>query len=977
MTRMRILLLLMLVLFSLMLSSCGSDDDSSQTDGDAPDGDTPDGDTTDGDTTDGDTTDGDTTDGDTTDGDLDLAPGIVQLNGSVEKGPFVLGSSITISPVDALGNPSGQQFTTQTINDMGEFSIQFEASGFVSLEGSGFYYNELTGGLSSANLTLRAYYEIVSDGVQNAHLNLLTHLTYNRVKTLVQSGTDIADAIAQAEDELVAALPIGPPDFSLDDPAIELTLQGGDTIENAYLFAVSSVLVTAAAKRTSGSMDANLQEIINSISADLAPDGELEQARIQELADAQVLPREPGFPLVLGETLIPSIIKANLQARFDTLGSNAVVPDLDRILDSDFDTIVNADDNCWFVANEGQDDTNDNGFGDACDIVFTDPDTGLMWQNPSRWYEDFSPVSPGDDGTSTTDYCEAMEWGGFDDWEAPYIDSLRSLVVGCPASEPDGACGVHNQGCVDDDCETDCDGCDSVNGPYWKTGLIGPLAVATCFDNPDVPGGFICLYLDYGDASIGAAWWGMAGDDFDQLHARCVRNQDNLEPVDYDNELVCNDGIDEDDDGMTDCDDMGDCFAAIAETGNCNNLDDLEGIAGLDLFADCIIGEGELACREVLSDGCNSCIGGCVMQHCVSDCVREGPDIPQACIDCARTNCSKPDCFGDFICEPEFHCQDGVDNDSDGKTDMDDPDCIHLTSGTPDGDVDGDIVTDGDIDGDVVIDGDTDGNVDGDVDDGLPNVSPVIDGNTVTFHFISEDSVPEPIKVVGNFNGITWDPQRGLIMNRVGATLWSATTFVPCDDYAYKFWYNGTWVPDALNPNNDGEPNFNSTFSVTAGCEVDGDEDGDIDGDIVDGDVIDGDTTDGDVVDGDVIDGDTDGDEEVHCAWDCSQFNRLFCEVDAAGLLCEDIMRQSILAEPDPANPCGFKVYRTMDGGVTKQLLTDVEDCAITDEPLPGYTEGSCTFTYRSMPINGIDIQCTSEDGSASCAIRLEPEACD
>ena len=123
----------------------------------------------------------------------------VTLSGSVEKGPFVLGSSITISPVDGDGNPTGQQFTTQTINDLGEFEVNFEASGFVSLEGTGFYFNEVKGELSSSNLTLRAFYEIKTSGKQDAHLNLLTHLIYNRVKTLIQDGKTMDEAVAQAE----------------------------------------------------------------------------------------------------------------------------------------------------------------------------------------------------------------------------------------------------------------------------------------------------------------------------------------------------------------------------------------------------------------------------------------------------------------------------------------------------------------------------------------------------------------------------------------------------------------------------------------------------------------------------------------------------------------------------------------------------------------------------------------------------------
>ncbi len=74
--------------------------------------------------------------------------GSVALSGAVEKGPYVLGSSISVFPIDANGNPSGQVFKTQTTTDLGEFSLSFDYTGLVAIEGNGFYYNEVSGALS-------------------------------------------------------------------------------------------------------------------------------------------------------------------------------------------------------------------------------------------------------------------------------------------------------------------------------------------------------------------------------------------------------------------------------------------------------------------------------------------------------------------------------------------------------------------------------------------------------------------------------------------------------------------------------------------------------------------------------------------------------------------------------------------------------------------------------------------------------------
>ncbi|MFH0903390.1 MAG: hypothetical protein V2A73_22405 [Pseudomonadota bacterium] len=88
----------------------------------------------------------------------------VALSGAVEKGPFVLGSSIAVSPVDKTGTPSGQVFNTSTIDNLGRFNVTIQATGSVSLEGSGFYYNEVTSALSVAPIVLRAYASLTDAG---------------------------------------------------------------------------------------------------------------------------------------------------------------------------------------------------------------------------------------------------------------------------------------------------------------------------------------------------------------------------------------------------------------------------------------------------------------------------------------------------------------------------------------------------------------------------------------------------------------------------------------------------------------------------------------------------------------------------------------------------------------------------------------------------------------------------------------------
>lgn len=127
------------------------------------------------------------------------APVAVSLEGGVQKGPFVLGSSISVSPLNEKANPTGQTFLTQTTNYKGEFAVDSAALGPVSIQGEGFYFDEVKGSLSVSQLTLRALYLVENAGPQNAFLNLITHLTYARVRKLVLGGSTFPAAILQAE----------------------------------------------------------------------------------------------------------------------------------------------------------------------------------------------------------------------------------------------------------------------------------------------------------------------------------------------------------------------------------------------------------------------------------------------------------------------------------------------------------------------------------------------------------------------------------------------------------------------------------------------------------------------------------------------------------------------------------------------------------------------------------------------------------
>ena len=172
----------------------------------------------------------------------------------------------------------------------------------------------------------------------------------------------------------------------------------------------------------------------------------------------------------------------------------------------------------------GDDDDDDSGSDGG---IWTDPDTGLMWQR----------VVNDDDNDrlnlyQAIEFCENLELEGFDDWRVPTIDELRTIIQGCSDTEPGGDCSATDD-CVDvgddvEDCMNDaCWGCSEGNGPaeygcYWSTEFLG-----TCYysywSSTMVDTGYIeelAYHVDFQDAGIAYTSADNDTDDF----VRCVRN---------------------------------------------------------------------------------------------------------------------------------------------------------------------------------------------------------------------------------------------------------------------------------------------------------------------------------------------------------------------------------------------------------------------------------------------------------------------
>lgn len=126
----------------------------------------------------------------------------------------------------------------------------------MALQGEGFYYNEVTGDLSTSAITLRAFHVPTGTGVQQVYVNMITHLTTERIKALVDDGVEFSAAVTQAEQELVRELGITEDGYTPSVPGTSMKFAGEDNADNAFLLGVSAAMIQLAIDSGTGSIDA-------------------------------------------------------------------------------------------------------------------------------------------------------------------------------------------------------------------------------------------------------------------------------------------------------------------------------------------------------------------------------------------------------------------------------------------------------------------------------------------------------------------------------------------------------------------------------------------------------------------------------------------------------------------------------------------------------------------------------------------------
>ncbi|MBK6282830.1 MAG: hypothetical protein IPF54_09340 [Draconibacterium sp.] len=138
------------------------------------------------------------------------------MNGVIQKGPFINGSSISLFELSETYIPSGSSYNTQIIDDKGTFEFKniSLASNYVKLKADGYYFNEVSGKKSASQITLYALADLSDKSSVN--VNILSHLEYQRVENLISKGSTFKDAKEQAEAEILKIFSFSKADINLN-----------------------------------------------------------------------------------------------------------------------------------------------------------------------------------------------------------------------------------------------------------------------------------------------------------------------------------------------------------------------------------------------------------------------------------------------------------------------------------------------------------------------------------------------------------------------------------------------------------------------------------------------------------------------------------------------------------------------------------------------------------------------------------------
>lgn len=245
------------------------------------------------------------------------------MTGSAQKGPLIFGSNIWVSVLDDGLNPTGTTYMAQTNDDLGNFTISTGIAGnLVEIVADGYFLNEISGGLSSGKLTIRAMADLSVD--TSPTVNILTTLQAPRMKELMKT-TSYAVAFTQSQTEVLNMFGITSSTVVNLNGLFNMQINGsGDP--DSVLLATSAIMMqmaTTEAASNSTSQVAELSYFVSSLARDLANNGAIDDSSLRtKLATAAT-------------NINLTTLRSNVETYYANTGVTLTAPKFEEWIDKD------------------------------------------------------------------------------------------------------------------------------------------------------------------------------------------------------------------------------------------------------------------------------------------------------------------------------------------------------------------------------------------------------------------------------------------------------------------------------------------------------------------------------------------------------------------------------------------------------------------------------------------------------------------
>lgn len=234
------------------------------------------------------------------------------IKGKAQKGPFKIGTNVTISELDNDLNPTGKVYFSTIMNHEGYFDlpdIEF-ASNYVQLKVEGDYFEEYHGYTTTNQpITLFCIVDLSENDITN--INLLTHLEMDRIIQFKNEGLSFIESKQKAQNEILKNFNIENVDF-INSENLDIS---GNTDNDAILLAITLII-------QGSKVGSNLTEFLTNIRNDIYDNGIIDSEGIQTRLISQ------------SKLLDKDRLRDNLHNYFINIGEEIEIPPFERYIDT-------------------------------------------------------------------------------------------------------------------------------------------------------------------------------------------------------------------------------------------------------------------------------------------------------------------------------------------------------------------------------------------------------------------------------------------------------------------------------------------------------------------------------------------------------------------------------------------------------------------------------------------------------------------